>query len=374
MPSVTNALVIGGGIAGMCAAIQLRKIGVNVDLIESDKDWRVYGAGITLSGPTLRGFAQVGVIEAIRRLGALTDNLEVFGHDGKKVAELPTPRVAGPDVPGAGGILRPVLAGILREATLASGTAVRCGTTFRSITQSALGVEVATTDERTQTYDLVIGADGLFSSVRKTLFPNAPQPAYTGQASWRALAPRPPARASAAMVMGERVKVGVNPISSDQMYVFLTAPSDTPALLDERASLDTMRDQMREFGGFIGEIRDRLSEESRVLYRPFYKLLVPSPWYVGRVLLIGDAVHATTPHLASGAGIGVEDAVVLAEELVTAPTVEAALAAFMARRFERCRMVVENSERLGELEAQGGAAAAHQALMRESMTALLAPI
>ena len=65
---------------------------------------------------------------------------------------------------------------------------------------------------------------------------------------------------------------------------------------------------------------------------------------------------------------------VLAEELGTARTVDATLAAFMARRFERCRMVVENSERLGELEAQGGAAAAHQALMRESISALLAPI
>jgi 2-polyprenyl-6-methoxyphenol hydroxylase-like FAD-dependent oxidoreductase len=102
--------------------------------------------------------------------------------------------------------------------------------------------------------------------------------------------------------------------------------------------------------------------------------LVPAPWYVGRVLLIGDAAHATTPHLASGAGIGVEDAVVLGQEVAKASTAEQALAAFMTRRFERCRMVVENSVRLGDLEAKGGAIDEHQSLMRDSMSALLAPI
>jgi len=374
MASVKKVLVIGGGIAGMCAAIQLRKIGVAVDLIEVDKDWRVYGAGITLSGPTLRGFAEVGIIESIRRLGALTDNLEIYTSDGRKVAELPTPRVAGPDVPGAGGILRPVLAGILRDATLASGTAVRCGVTFKSIRQTTSGVEVVSSDGRKDTYDLAIGADGLFSTVRKTLFVDAPEPTYTGQASWRALVPRPAERRCAAMVMGGQVKVGVNPISSQQMYLFLTAPRDTPAPMDERVALETLRELLQEFGGFIGEIRDRLSEQSQVLYRPFYKILVPAPWHFGRVLLIGDAAHATTPHLASGAGIGVEDAVVLGQELAKESTVDHALAAFMVRRFERCRMVVENSMRLGDLEAKGGANAEHQSLMRESMSSLLAPI
>jgi len=115
-------------------------------------------------------------------------------------------------------------------------------------------------------------------------------------------------------------------------------------------------------------------EHSRVLYRPFWKLLVPAPWYSGRVLLIGDAAHATTPHLASGAGIGVEDAVVIAQELSKASSINDALNRFMDRRFERCRVVVENSVRLGDLERQGGSKEVHQQLMREAMATLLAPI
>jgi 2-polyprenyl-6-methoxyphenol hydroxylase-like FAD-dependent oxidoreductase len=80
---------------------------------------------------------------------------------------------------------------------------------------------------------------------------------------------------------------------------------------------------------------------------------VPNPWYVGRVLLIGDAAHATTPHLASGATIAIEDAAVLTEMIAERPTdVEELLARFMQRRFERCRMVVENGVRLGRWERE----------------------
>ena len=85
-------------------------------------------------------------------------------------------------------------------------------------------------------------------------------------------------------------------------------------------------------------------------------------------------MHATTPHLASGACIGIEDALVLADELAGASTLEAGLQAFEARRWERCRLVVENSVRLGEIEITGGDPAEHGKIMRESMMALAAPI
>ena len=101
---------------------------------------------------------------------------------------------------------------------------------------------------------------------------------------------------------------------------------------------------------------------------------MPAPWYSGGWLLIGDAAHATTPHLASGAGIGVEDAVVIAQELSKASSVDDALKRFMGRRFERCRVVVESSVRLGDMERHGASKEAHQQLMREAMATLLAPI
>ena len=100
---------------------------------------------------------------------------------------------------------------------------------------------------------------------------------------------------------------------------------------------------------------------------------MPAPWYRGRAVLIGDAVHATTPHLGSGACIGIEDGIVLGEELGTAPLGQA-LARFMERRWERCRMVVENSRRLGEIEITGGDKREHSQLMQASFAALAEPI
>ena len=100
---------------------------------------------------------------------------------------------------------------------------------------------------------------------------------------------------------------------------------------------------------------------------------MPRPWSRGRVVLIGDTVHATTPHLAAGACLGIEDALVLAEELSRAD-VEHALQAFEERRWERCRMVVENSARLGEIETTSGDRDDHGRIMRESLMALAGPI
>jgi 2-polyprenyl-6-methoxyphenol hydroxylase-like FAD-dependent oxidoreductase len=91
-------------------------------------------------------------------------------------------------------------------------------------------------------------------------------------------------------------------------------------------------------------------------------------------VLIGDTVHATTPHLASGACIGIEDAIVLADELARAPDLETALAQFQERRWARCRMVVHNSARLGEIEMHGGDKEEHARIMHDSFLALAEPI
>ncbi len=368
-----RTLIVGGGIAGMCAAIELRKRGVQVDLVELDPRWRVYGAGITLSGATLRAFTEVGLIDDIMKEGWCADGLDMCLPNGMKVAEIPTPRLGRADVPGAGGILRPVLARILREHTLASGTSVRCGVTFSAIEQAADHVAVKFTDGREDTYALVVGADGLYSNVREWLFPDAPKPRYTGQGSWRAIVPRGDVE-RAFMAVGKNVKAGINPVSRDEAYVFVTERRDTPDHIAEHLWPDALREVLAEFGGRVGAARDALNAESRVLYRPFFALLLEQPWHRGRVALVGDAVHATTPHLASGAGIGVEDAVVFAQELERASDLESALQAFTARRYDRCRVVVQNSLRLGDLERDDAPNEIHQQLMRESMTALMAPI
>lgn len=370
-----NILIIGGGFSGMAAAIQLRKQGLNVDLVEIDAGWRSYGAGISLGGATLRAFRTLGILEAFLGEGNAADGLEILRPDGVHVTTLPTPRIAGPDVPGGGAIMRPVLARILAEATRASGAEIRLGCTFTTLEQDADGVDVSFTDGQRRRYDLVIGADGLYSKTRQALFPDAPGPRYSGQAVWRAVLPRPAEVRTAMMWMGARIKPGVNPVSATEMYMFITEnrpdnervdPGDFPRLM--AALLDDFPAPL------LRSIRASLNADSQIVFRPLEGLLVPQPWHRGRVVLIGDTVHATTPHLASGACIGIEDALVLAEELERSPAVEQALQAFAERRWERCRMVVQNSGRLGEIEIAGGDKEEHARIMRESLMALAAPI
>ena len=368
-------LIIGGGFSGMSAAIELRKQGAEVDLVEIDPGWRSYGAGISLGGATLRAFRQLGILDAFLEQGSAADGVSLCLPHGPQVASLPTPRIAGPDVPGGGAIMRPVLAHILAEATRASGTTVRLGCTFTSIEQDADGVEVSFTDGQRRRYDVVIGADGLYSKVREAIFPDAPKPRYSGQAVWRAVLPRPPEIETATMWIGPRVKPGVNPVSKTEMYLFVTEPRPTNDHVDPATFAARLRALLDDFPApTLRAIREQIGPDSQIVFRPLEGLLMQRPWSRGRVVLIGDTVHATTPHLASGACIGIEDALVLAEEIARVSRIDDALAAFEARRWERCRMVVENSARLGEIEIAGGDKDEHARIMRESLMALAQPI
>jgi 2-polyprenyl-6-methoxyphenol hydroxylase-like FAD-dependent oxidoreductase len=365
LSGVKSVLVVGGGIAGMCAAIELRKRDIQVDLVEADPEWRVYGAGITISAPSLRAFQQVGVLESILARGAASEGLDLFLANGTPLASIPGLPAAGSSISASAGILRPTLARILADATTAAGTRVRLGTTFSA---------AELTDGGTQQYDLVIGADGIQSKVRAALFPDAPKPRYTGQVCWRAVVARPASLQRAAMYIGRRIKAGLVPVSKDEMYLFFLEARDTPEHIDAAQWPGLLREALAEFTGPFAAIRESLSPESKIVYRPLYALMLEQPWHRGRTVLIGDAAHATTPHLASGAGLAVEDAIVLAEELERAPSCEEALHRFMARRYERCRTVVENSVRLGDIERGGGSPQEHEKLMRESTGALAAAI
>jgi 2-polyprenyl-6-methoxyphenol hydroxylase-like FAD-dependent oxidoreductase len=219
----------------------------------------------------------------------------------------------------------------------------------------------------------VVAADGIFSQTRQALFPEAPKPKFTGQGCWRIVADRPPQVDRAEMWLGGPVKLGFNPVSRDKMYAFMLEHVPDSPWYEPEAQLPHVAELLRPFGGYVAAIRANLGENSLVNYRPLEWVMLPAPWHEGRIVLIGDAVHATTPHMASGAGMAVEDGLVLAEELDGHEAVSDALAAFTARRFERARMVVENSVRIGEIEMAGGNQMDANAMLGDTMHNLQQP-
>ncbi len=376
MGAVNRVLVVGGGFSGMAAAIQMRKAGMHVELVEIDPKWCTLGAGITVNGPTLRALETIGVYGEFVRLGFVSDGVELYSADGNKIVDVPTPRPVGSTVSGGGAIMRPVLAEILAQAARAAGVHVRLGCTWSALKPTTDGVVAEFTDGTNDRYDLVIGADGVHSKLRALLFPEVKPLEYIGQGVWRAVMPRDESIVRPKMWLEKLIKLGVNPVSRTHMYMFITEERRTKAHIDQATWPDMFADLMRRFSDPLVQslIAHAHDKTANIDYRPLANLLVPAPWNRGRVVMIGDTMAATTPHLASGAGMGIESGIVLAEALAGHDSLQAALDSFHARRWERCRMVIQNSERICRIEIEGGDKQESARIMAESMQALAQPI
>jgi 2-polyprenyl-6-methoxyphenol hydroxylase-like FAD-dependent oxidoreductase len=373
MSDVRKVLIVGGGIGGMSLAICLQRLGVQVDLIDSDPQWRAVGAGLSLNGATLKAFQRVGVMGRIGTEGHMHSAFALHLPSGQLLQKIQPPD-DGTGMPSGGGILRPVLHQILADATRAAGTRIRLGVRLDSLRQQGSLVRTVCSDAEEGSYDLVVGADGLHSQVRGMIFPNAPAPRFTGQGCWRAVFPRPPEFDCVAMYIDTHHKAGLNPVSEKEMYLFLLETVAGGQRMPEEQWPQLLAERLQPFGSPLAELRATLDERARINYRPLETLLLPSPWYQGNALLIGDAAHATTPHSAYGCGLAVEDAVVLAELLEQGHPLPRVLQKFMERRFERCRAVVEGSVKLGDLEMAHAPMTEHQAVNAMIGRAIAQPI
>ncbi len=378
MPAVSRVLVVGGGAAGLVAATTLRKRGVEVDIVEINDHLRPLGSGLTMMGPTLRALhtADEEALAACIAQGAGHDRM-IFGDaEGNVLEDLTLPKAAGADLPAGFGIMRPLFWGLLAETAERHGASIELATTVEEITQHDDSVEVLLTNGDRRRYELVVGADGLHSKVRALVFPDAPEPYYSGQTVWRAVVPLPPEGIDyVSMYYGPRLKAGLNPVSDSQAYVFCVENALRRPRPPQEQWPELIQEALSDFSGLIGWARQQMTDPELIDCHPPQILLLDDPWYRGRVLLIGDAAHSTTPHLAMGAGIAIEDAVVLGEVIESEPTLEQALKRFMERRYERARLVVRNSEQLGDWEQDPTVPASeHARLTDESMAALAQPI
>jgi 2-polyprenyl-6-methoxyphenol hydroxylase-like FAD-dependent oxidoreductase len=335
----------------------------------------VLGVGISVQGATLRALKTIGVLDRCVRAGFGYSSLVACDAEGNVTGTVELPRLLGEGYPECIGILRQALHDILRDALVEAEVPVRLGVTVTAIEQRADAVDVAFTDGTRGRYDLVVGADGVNSKVREMVFGALYGPRDTGQAVWRAMVRRPPEIKARYMFFGPRNKAGFNPVSDTEMYIFLVQTiAGDPRIPDERLA-GVMREQLADFGGVVAKVRDQVTRPDRIAYRPFGSMLLPPPWYRGRVVLVGDAAHTPTPQMASGAGIAIEDSIVLTELLQADEPLPPVLEEFMARRYERCRMVVEASQQISEWEKTPNAPGADPVgVLARANAALAAPI
>jgi 2-polyprenyl-6-methoxyphenol hydroxylase-like FAD-dependent oxidoreductase len=354
MADVKRVLVVGGGIGGLSAAIALRQRDIGVDLVEINPKWDVYGVGMIQPPNALRALGQLGLAKDCVEAGAPMDGTRSHDRAGNVLADIDFELPPGVPFPPMNGLPRPALHKILTSRTLELGTDVRVGTTVTSLVDAADGVTATFTDQTSRTYDLVVGADGINSLVRKLTFGPELQADYSGQVCWRYNLPRYPGLTRLWMFNGPKGRAGFVPLGLDLMYILLIEkpPEDSLVHLPQEGLAELFRERLAPYGGPIAEVRDQIVDDAKVVYRSVDTIFVPAPWYRGRVLLIGDAAHATSPHIGQGAAQAIEDAVVLAEELASDATLEQALENFMQRRFERCKIVVEGSRLIGQWEQE----------------------
>jgi 2-polyprenyl-6-methoxyphenol hydroxylase-like FAD-dependent oxidoreductase len=341
---VGNVLIVGGGIAGLVAASMLRDRGVAVDLVEMNEAWNAYGVGIIQQGNVVRAMAQAGLLDRYLSAGFPFEDVEFYAPDGVRRARIRGERLAGAEFPPNVGVRRSVLHETLKEAALEKGTTVRLGVTVQRLDQDPAGVDVTFTDGAAARYDLVIGADGASSQVRRLLFGDRYRPQFVGQSVWRHNFPRRPdddALQTYRDTQGN--SAGIVPLADDLVYLYLTTkePGNPRFPREELATL--MRDRLRHFAGRVAELREQITDPAEVVYRPMEVTFIDGDWFQGRVLLIGDAAHTTTPHMGQGAGMAIEDAVVLSQLLEKQQPIDRTLREFMDRRFERVKYVQDNS-------------------------------
>jgi 2-polyprenyl-6-methoxyphenol hydroxylase-like FAD-dependent oxidoreductase len=351
MNEIQNVLIAGGGVGGLAAAVAFAQRGAAVTLIERRPDFDVPGVGLGQPANALRVYDALGVLDEVLDVGFVYDHMSICDADGHMI--VPHKFLLGDDrVPSVCALPRSDLHDILLRAAKKSGVTVRLGLHVTEIDQNRTDqASVVFADGSSGTFDLMAGFDGIRSTTRVQLFGTAFVPRYSGFGAWRLQVPRQASVTGMEFLQSTDGKVGAMPIGEDTMYLFNIRPEPDGVFFPKKDMARLWRERLAGFGSYVAEVRDQLNDKSDIVYSPIEPLLVPWPWHRGRVVIGGDAAHVVPPHLTQGAAMAVEDAYILALEMMSGEgTVEARLMRYARQRYGRCAFVYTFSSQWLELE------------------------
>ena len=339
MSKIRRVLVVGGGVGGLTAATAFAQRGVEVVLIERRPAFDVPGVGLGQPANALRVYDALGVLPQIISAGFIYDHMCIFDPNRQLIVKHKF--LLGDDrVPAVCALSRLQLHEVLLAAVQRAGVEVRLGLTVDKIHERSDGVSVDLSDGRSDSFDLLAGFDGIRSATRLHLVGTAFAPRPSGYGGWRLQVRRPDYVRAMEFLQGIGSKTGAMPLSADLMYVFHICPEAPNADFERDECPELLRKRLAQYGSYVAEVRAALDASCDIVYSPIEPMLLPWPWFRGRIVIGGDAAHVFPPHLTQGAAMAAEDGYVLAREaLARDVSLDCRLMRYSRKRYARCAFV-----------------------------------
>jgi 2-polyprenyl-6-methoxyphenol hydroxylase-like FAD-dependent oxidoreductase len=338
MPGAERVLVVGGGIAGLSMALALQQRGGSVAVVEQRPELPGAGLGLNLPGNAVRALGDLGLGEDLARCGVPVRRREYHNAGGRLLFAVDEAAFWGGQ--GSRCVRRGELLQLLRGRL--APEVVRWGSQVVSVQTSSESVEVGLGGGRSESYDFVVGADGVHSTIR-TCIPHrhARRPALLSAASWRFVTANPGVDCWSVW-SGSEGTLLLTPVDADQVYGYASATRGGPVEQDPQWLRTTFHDYPEPVRQVVSST---LADPSTLYHSPVEEIRLER-WHHGRVVLIGDAAHATAPVWAQGAALAAEDARVLAELLAAQEDWTGVGEEYERRRRRRVQHVQRMTDRL----------------------------
>ncbi|MFE3451807.1 FAD-dependent monooxygenase [Nonomuraea sp. NPDC059194] len=356
-----KALIIGCGIGGPATAMALQRVGIDAEIFEAyDVSADNVGSFLNVASNGLDALRTLDAHREVLKEGIPTPRMVMWSGTGKRLGEVAN-GLALDDGTVSHTIQRSDLYRIVRDEAVRRGTTISYGKRMVSYRESADSVTACFEDGTEATGDLLIAADGVHSRTRTLLDPNAPAPRYSGLYSFGGIVKDADFTGEAGvynMIFGKKAFFGYTVAATGETWWFANLPrelGDVPA--DWKPVL------VEAFTGDDNFSAELIRRSSIDLALPIHDLPPVPTWHRGRVLLTGDAAHATSPSSGQGGSMAIEDAIVLAAALRDEPDHEAAFASYQRQRRERVERVVAWSRKISNSKAAGPVARVFRDLM-----------